>query len=109
MVSNGKTESSVKRLFSGNIMTSLEHARTMKAHLELPLLSRKIIAGSFGPIEMCTPPLLDGRSPTFRGEKKHVFNPEIRVPHTYALIIAVDLPLTQGFWWCSVHNENRNI
>lgn len=41
--------------------------------------------------------------------KIQVFNPEIRVPHTYALIFAVDLPLTQGFWWCFVHNENRNI
>jgi hypothetical protein len=27
-----------------------DFARTMKANLELPLLSRKIIAGSFGPI-----------------------------------------------------------
>jgi len=25
MVSNGKTESSVKRIFSGNILTSLDH------------------------------------------------------------------------------------
>ena len=70
MVSNGKTESSVKRIFSGNILTSLDHESKLGIAIAQSALSYfwKFRHGVKSMRSKCLPPLLDGQSPTFCGE-----------------------------------------